>query len=67
MDWLRVGIFVMPGENETGELEDLLWQTIPDKNQVKQCVNKYLRCLEKNLQNHSYMHGLPAKNRQFLD
>lgn len=38
------GIFVMPGENEKGELEDLVFKTLNDEKKLKDCVAEYVTC-----------------------
>ncbi|MDJ0616994.1 MAG: hypothetical protein QNJ63_09645 [Calothrix sp. MO_192.B10] len=45
---LKVGIFIMPGNAEEGMLEDLCLETIQN-HPVLNCTEKYLSCLETNL------------------
>lgn len=47
-DGLRVGIYVMPGGQESGMLEDLCLQTVAD-HPVATCVDEYVACLEERL------------------
>lgn len=44
----KVGIFIIPGNAETGMLESLCLQTVAD-HPVMSCVNKLMRCLDENL------------------
>lgn len=47
-DMLKVGIFIMPGNKETGMLESLCLQTVVD-HPVMHCVNNYMDCLDQKL------------------
>lgn len=42
----KVGVFVMPDENEKGELEDVLFKTISDDDYIKNCVSQYIKCVK---------------------
>ena len=46
---LRAGIFIMPGNADEGMLEDLCLQTVAD-HPVNTCVNAYIECLRKVLE-----------------
>lgn len=48
-DSLKVGIFIMPGNAETGMLESLCLQTIAN-HPIMPCVESFMQCLEDNLE-----------------
>lgn len=43
---LKVGVFILPGKNEAGELEDLLFRTISANDDIKNCVIYYIDCVK---------------------
>lgn len=45
-----VSYFLIPNDNDTGNLETLLMSTIPDNNQIKACFLEHKKCLNRSKQ-----------------
>lgn len=45
-----VSYFLIPNDNDTGNLETLLMSTIPDNNQIKACFLEHKKCLNRSEQ-----------------